>query len=105
MSLLQLTYRKPFKWPYVYIYATPIFFQIFFFSSCGEIGNIATTKHYRKKYAIGKRRVDGLNRVEPASLVCEWGRVGLVPEGCKQGRAGLALRVKNRVGGGSGWSG
>jgi hypothetical protein len=38
-------------------------------------------------------RVDRLNRVEPASLVCEWGRVGLVPGGCKQGRVGSAPRA------------
>ena len=28
MSLLELTYRKPFKWPYVYNYASPIFLHV-----------------------------------------------------------------------------
>jgi hypothetical protein len=37
VSLLELTYRKPFKRPYAYIYASPIF------SAGGKIGKIATT--------------------------------------------------------------
>ena len=52
-----------------------------------------------------KRAGQGLNRVDPTIPVCEWGRVGLVREGCKQGPGGLALRVKIQVRGRSGWFG
>ena len=81
-----------------------------YFAACWKIGKNATTTTKRSdKMQLMCKWNFFFNsgwRVEPDSQGQKTGWVGLVPQSCKQGRVGLAPRVRGAgQGGGSGWSG